>query len=48
MSVMPFALEGFEMEPFTASSGKKCNVYRTGSGPAVIVMNVLTTAGVVE
>jgi dienelactone hydrolase len=39
MSVMPFALQGFEMKPFTASSGKKRDVYRTGEGPAVIVIH---------
>jgi dienelactone hydrolase len=39
MSVMPFALEGFEMKPFTASNGKKRDVYRTGKGPAVIIIH---------
>jgi dienelactone hydrolase len=36
---MPFALEGFEMKPFTSSNGKKRDVYRTGEGPAVIVIH---------
>src|ERR1700689_2894708 len=39
MSVMPFALEGFEMTPFTSSTGRKRDVYRTGTGPAVIVIH---------
>ena len=39
MSVVPFALEGFEMKPFTASSGQRRNVYRKGSGPAVIIVH---------
>ncbi len=39
MSVVPFALEGFEMEPFTSSNGRKRNVYRRGSGPAVIIIH---------
>jgi dienelactone hydrolase len=39
MSVMPFALEGFELQPFTSSTGIKHNVYRTGAGPAVIVIH---------
>ena len=37
--VVPFALEGFEMEPFTASNGRAHDVYRTGTGPAVIVIH---------
>jgi dienelactone hydrolase len=39
MSVVPFALEGFEMKPFTSSNGRRRNVYRTGTGPAVIVIH---------
>jgi dienelactone hydrolase len=39
MSVVPFALEGFEMKPFTASNGRRRNVYRTGAGPAVIIVH---------
>jgi dienelactone hydrolase len=39
MSVMPFALEGFEMKPFTSSSGRTRDVYRTGTGPAVIIIH---------
>jgi dienelactone hydrolase len=39
MSVMPFALAGFEMKPFTSSSGKTRDVYRTGEGPAVIIIH---------
>jgi hypothetical protein len=39
MSVVPFALEGFEMQPFTASNGRKRDVYRTGEGPAVIIIH---------
>ena len=32
MSVMPFALEGFEMKPFISSSGRSRNIYRRGAG----------------
>ena len=39
MSVVPFALEGFEMKPFTASSGRTRDVYRMGTGPAVIIIH---------
>jgi dienelactone hydrolase len=39
MSVVPFALEGFEMKPFTSSSGRTRDVYRRGSGPAVIIIH---------
>ena len=39
MSVVPFALEGFEMKPFTSSNGRKRDVYRRGSGPAVIIIH---------
>ncbi|MGP8008852.1 MAG: dienelactone hydrolase family protein [Acidimicrobiales bacterium] len=39
MSVVPFALEGFEMQPFTSSSGRRRNVYRMGTGPAVIIIH---------
>jgi dienelactone hydrolase len=39
MSVVPFALEGFEMKAFTSSSGRTRNVYRRGSGPAVIIIH---------
>jgi dienelactone hydrolase len=39
MSVVSFALEGFEMKPFTSSKGKKHNVYRMGVGPAVIIVH---------
>lgn len=38
MSVVPFVLEGFEMEPFISSSGRNRNDYRSGTGPAVIVI----------
>jgi dienelactone hydrolase len=40
MSVVPFALEGFEMKPFTSSSGRTRDVYRRDSGPAVIIHEV--------
>jgi dienelactone hydrolase len=39
MSVTPFALEGFEMKPFTSSSGRRRNIYRSGAGPAVVVIH---------
>jgi hypothetical protein len=39
MSVVPFALDGFEMKPFNSSSGKKRDVYRIGAGPAVIIIH---------
>src|SRR5271170_8071246 len=39
MSVVPFTLEGFEMTPFSASSGRTRNVYRAGNGPAVIIIH---------
>lgn len=39
MSVLPFALNGFEMNAFTASSGRQHDVYRTGTGPAVIIIH---------
>jgi dienelactone hydrolase len=39
MSVVPFALEGFEMTPFTSSTGRKRDVYRMGTGPAVIIIH---------
>jgi dienelactone hydrolase len=39
MSVVPFALDGFEMRPFTASNGRRRNVYRMGEGPAVIIVH---------
>jgi dienelactone hydrolase len=39
MSVVPFALDGFEMTPFTSSSGRTRDVYRMGSGPAVIIIH---------
>jgi hypothetical protein len=39
MSVVPFALDDFEMTPFTASSAKKRQVYRTGDGPAVVIIH---------
>jgi len=39
MSVTPFALEGFAMKPFTSSSGRQRNIYRSGAGPAVIVIH---------
>jgi len=38
MNIVPFSLEGFDMTPFTSSSGRKRDVYR-GSGPAVIVIH---------
>jgi dienelactone hydrolase len=39
MSVVPFALVGFEMTPFTSSVGRTRNVYRMGAGPAVIIIH---------
>jgi len=39
MSIVPFALDGFEMKPFTSSTGRTRDVYRTGTGPAVIVIH---------
>src|SRR5271156_4047384 len=39
MSVVPFALDGFEMNSFTSSSGRKRDVYRKGRGPAVIIIH---------
>ena len=39
MSVRPFALDGFEMMPFTSSTGRTHDIYRTGRGPAVIVIH---------
>jgi dienelactone hydrolase len=39
MSVLPFALEGFEMTPFTSSNVRTHDVYRTGTGPAVIIIH---------
>jgi dienelactone hydrolase len=39
MSIVPFALEGFEMNPFTSSSGRTRHVYRMGTGPAVIIIH---------
>jgi len=39
MSVVTFALAGFEMQPFTSSTGTKRSVYRMGTGPAVIVIH---------
>ncbi len=39
MSVVPFSLEGFESEPFASSNGRTHDVYRTGAGPAVIVIH---------
>ena len=39
MSVVPFALEGFEMKTFTSSAGRTHNTYRTGTGPAVIIIH---------
>jgi hypothetical protein len=39
MSVVPFALETFEMEPFTSSIGRTRDIYRRGSGPAVIIIH---------
>lgn len=36
---MPFTLEGFEKTPFASSSGASHDVYRTGTGPAVIVIH---------
>ncbi len=39
MNVAPFALEGFEREPFTSSNGRTRDVYRTGTGPCVIVIH---------
>lgn len=39
MNVAPFALDGFEMKPFTSSTGRTRDVYRTGKGPAVIIIH---------
>ena len=39
MSVVPFAFEGFEMTPFASSRGRTLDVYRTGTGPAVVVIH---------
>jgi dienelactone hydrolase len=39
MSVVPFALDGFEMKPFTSSAGRTRHIYRMGSGPAVIIIH---------
>jgi dienelactone hydrolase len=39
MSVVPFALEGFENKSFTSSNGRKRDVYRMGTGPAVIIIH---------
>jgi dienelactone hydrolase len=39
VSVVPFSLEGFESEPFASSNGRTHDVYRTGAGPAVIVIH---------
>ena len=34
---MPFILEGNEMRPFTTSIGSARDIYRIGTGPAVII-----------
>jgi hypothetical protein len=39
MSVVIFALEGFEMQPFTSSTSNRRDVYRMRAGPAVIVIH---------
>lgn len=39
MNVRNFSLEGFDVKPFESSSGRKRNIYRMGSGPAVIVIH---------
>ena len=39
MSARQFALEGFEKSTFTSSTGRTRDVYRTGQGPAVIVIH---------
>lgn len=39
MSVRPFALDGFEMTPFTSSTGRTRDVYRRGAGPAVMIIH---------
>lgn len=39
MSVVTYALEGFETQPFTSSSGRTRTVYRMGAGPAVIIIH---------
>jgi dienelactone hydrolase len=39
MCATQFALEGFEVTPFTSSGGSTRDVYRTGTGPAVIVIH---------
>src|SRR5580658_3685142 len=33
------SLEDFEMKPFTSSSGRTHDIYRTGTGPTVIVIH---------
>lgn len=39
MSVVTFALEGFEMQPSTSSTSNRRDVYRMGAVPAVIVIH---------
>ena len=39
MSVVSFALDGFEMKPFISSAGRTRYIYRMGSGPAVIIIH---------
>jgi dienelactone hydrolase len=39
MSVVTYAFEGFDTQPFTSSSGRTRNVYRMVAGPAVIIIH---------
>ena len=39
MSVTTYALEGFESQPFTSTSGRTHQVYRMGAGPPVIIIH---------
>jgi len=39
MSVVAYALEGFDERPFTSSSGRTRRIYRMGTGPAVIIIH---------
>jgi dienelactone hydrolase len=39
MSVVPYALEGFTMNSFTSSSGRKRDLFRAGKGPAVVIIH---------
>jgi len=39
MSVVPIALDGFEMTPFSSSTGSTRDVFRIGNGPAVVIIH---------